>query len=116
MFATLASLVNNTDAKGGEDSYNVLPALLGEEITNSEEQVRIFHSGFDDFAIRKGKWKLIRKFKEVGPGNQFNYSRGPNNFGYLYDLSTDPYETTDLWDQEPEIVEELLEIFRNMQN
>ena len=27
--------------------------------------------------------------------------------GQLYDLQTDPYETTDLWTERPEIVEEL---------
>jgi len=116
MFATLASLVQNTDAEGGEDSYNILPALLGEKTTNTEEQVRIFHSGSDDFAIRKGNWKLIINIKESGLENQ-SLPPGPTApTGQLFDLSTDPYETTDLWDKEPEVVTELLENFKETQN
>jgi len=115
MFATFASLVHHSNAEGGEDSYNILPALLGEETTNTEDQVRIFHSGSADFAIRKGKWKLILNIRESGLENQSLPPGITAPTGQLFDLSTDPYETNDLWDQEPGVVEELLEIFNAIQ-
>jgi len=114
MFATFANLVNNTNMEGGEDSYNVLPSILGKEITNQEDQVRIFHSGSGVFAVRKGKWKLIQEVKGSRSGKQNLSPDSPNIIGQLYDLSTDPYETNDLWDKEPEVVEELLEILENL--
>ena len=107
MLASFASLSGQTlGTNAGEDSYNVLPVLLGEE-TDNNEQVRIFHSVSGVFAIRKGKWKLIEGTKGNGSGN-INLNQDSLNFvGQLYDLENDPYETTDLFEQRPEIVNEL---------
>ena len=62
MFATLASLIDqpvspNEDV--AEDSFNVLPAILG---MPHEQQLRpsmIVHSPNGNFAIRSGPWKYI---------------------------------------------------------
>jgi arylsulfatase A-like enzyme len=107
MLASFASLSGQTlGTNAGEDSYNILPVLLGEENDNNE-QVRIFHSVSGVFALRKGKWKLIEGTKGNGSGN-INLNQDSLNFvGQLYNLENDPYETTDLFEQRPEIVNEL---------
>jgi len=108
---TETKLPNNV----AEDSYNILPALLG-----GSEPVRQYtlHQTMSlALAIRKGQWKYL---DHKGSGGN-NYNRGgewgmkqfalpekaPSAFGQLYDLETDPGETTNLYLEKPEIVAEL---------
>ena len=107
MVATFSKLTG-ARATGGEDSYNVLPAFLGEQVQESDKQVRIFHSYNGTFAIRKGKWKLIEgEIKGDDTGVSVDTSK---TIGELYNLSTDPYETTNLWDSNPQTVLELTKL------
>ena len=113
MLASFADLTGQETGSGaGEDSYNVMPAILGEQI-NTGEDVRIFHSASGVFAIRKGKWKLIEGTKGSGSGNINLNQDSLINVGQLYDLETDPYETKDLFEDQPGIVKELQNILRN---
>jgi arylsulfatase A len=117
MLATFAAVVGHKlPADAGEDSYNVLPALLG---TNAKpiRQALVHHSCFGAFSIRKGKWKLVLGTKGSGgwvrPGDKPPDEARP---GQLYDISADPYEKKDLWDERPEIVrrlEALLDRYRS---
>lgn len=107
MFATFSKLTGAT-AKGGEDSYNVLPAFFSEKVNESDTQVRIFHSYTGTFAIRKGKWKLIEG-ETKGEGTGISKDE-PKTKGELYDLSSDPYETTNLWESKPQTVLELTKL------
>ncbi len=107
MFATFSELTGAT-AKGGEDSYNVLPAFLGKKVPESDKQIRIFHSYTGTFAIRKGKWKLIEG-EMKGAGTALSED-APKTQGELYDLSTDPYETNNLWEANPQKVSELTQL------
>ncbi len=104
MFSTFSNLTGTT-AAGGEDSYNVLPAFFGQEVEESDKQIRIFHSYKGTFAIRMGKWKYIEG-ETLGdvPGDSEDLTK---TFGELYDLSTDPYETNNLWESNPQKVLEL---------
>ncbi|MBU2904194.1 arylsulfatase [Arenibacter algicola] len=104
MFATFSKLTGATST-GGEDSYNILPAFFGEKIHDKDKQIRIFHSYAGKFAIRKGKWKFIEGETE-GDGPKVGKSAEKTK-GELYDLSTDPYETTNLWESNPQTVLEL---------
>jgi arylsulfatase A-like enzyme len=79
------------------DSFNVLPALLGESPTGREYVLE--HSG--RVAIRQGKWKFI-----PGTGGK-NAKRGPSGGDALYDLAQDPSESTDVAAEHPEPVTEL---------
>lgn len=107
MFATFSNLTGAT-AIGGEDSYNVLPSFLGEQLNDAEQQIRIFHSYTGKFAIRKGKWKLIEgESKTAAPGINTDTTK---KIGELYDLSADPYETTNLWERHPQKVSELSQL------
>lgn len=108
MMATIAAL-NGVELpdNAAEDSYNVLPALLGKEMTENSMQPRIFHSANGVFAIQQGDWKLIQGTK--GPGAGRNYMN-PDSLlltGQLYNIQNDPYEQVDLWDDYTEKVKEL---------
>jgi len=107
MFATFTALTKTGVSENeGEDSFNILPALLGEGDSESASEARIFHSGGGIFAIRQGKWKLIQGTKGSGAGRV----KIDEDAGQLYDMENDPYEAKDLWDEQPETVKILLEV------
>lgn len=86
MMSTFANIVGyNLSENMGEDSYNILPVLLG-----SQEQVRetIIHQDYGgNLSIRKGSWKLVGET--------------------LYNMSPDISETKDVAQEHPQVVEEL---------
>ena len=98
--ATLAAIVGEelpTDA--AEDSRNILPVLRADDNQTDSGSI-IHHTNTATFALRYGKWKII-----FGQGeNRVLPTQGK---GYLFDLDSDPRETTDVWNEHPEIVEEL---------
>jgi arylsulfatase A-like enzyme len=64
LLASLAALTGQSlQAEAGPDSFNILPALLGDTKTGRDDLVE--HAG--SLALRKGKWKLI----EPGKGARF---------------------------------------------
>jgi len=109
---TGAKLPNNV----AEDSYNILPALLGQD-TEPIRKYTLHQTMSLALAIRSGDWKYL---DHKGSGGN-NYNRGgewgmkqfalpekaPGARGQLYNLKTDPGETTNLYLEKPEIVEEL---------
>ena len=55
MLATFAAVIGaELPANAGEDSYNVLPAMLGESYAGPIREGLVVHS-----SIRQGDWKLI---------------------------------------------------------
>jgi len=108
MMATFAALMDREmPDDAGEDSYNVLPALLGEEMTENRMRPRIFHSANGVFAIQQGDWKLIQGTKGPGAGRDYINPDSLLLTGQLYKLDNDPYEQVDLWDEYPGKVKEL---------
>ena len=68
------------------------------------------------FAIRQGDWKLILGLGSGGftaPRREEPEPGGPE--GQLYDMARDPQETTNLWSEEPEVVERLMAILTRYQ-
>ncbi|MEM8955158.1 MAG: arylsulfatase [Verrucomicrobiota bacterium] len=105
MLTTVANLIGAEVPEGiGEDSFNRLPALLGEPM---KPRPAIVHHSSTAFALRKGKWKIIfgQGEKRVKPAD---------GKGYLFDVENDPGETTDLWQQYPEIVRTLTKEFQSI--
>jgi arylsulfatase A-like enzyme len=109
---TGAKLPNNA----AEDSFNILPALLGK----AKKPVREFtlHQTISlALAIRSGDWKYL-DHKGSG-GNNYNRDgrwgmkqyalpeQAPTAPGQLYNLKTDPGETTNLYFKHPKIVKTL---------
>ena len=115
LLATSADIIGvNLPDNAGEDSYSILPALLGKtEITIRE--ATIHHSVNGSFAIRKGKWKLI-----MCPGSGgWSYPRPEvakelNLLPVqLYDLKTDIGEENNVSKEYPEIVDELTNLLKS---
>ncbi len=101
-------------ADAAEDSFNMLPVLLGTQ----QGPVREFtlHQTISlALAIRQGDWKYLDHKGSGGNNYQKNKRLSPlavvetvpNAPGQLYDLKRDPGETTNLYAQHPEIVREL---------
>jgi arylsulfatase A len=109
LMATCAALLGEPLPNGAaEDSYNVLPALLGEELSAPIREAVVHHSGGGAFAIRQGKWKLITQLGSGGwtkPGSAKPEPGGPR--GQLYDMEADLSERKNLWLDQPEVVKHL---------
>ena len=91
---SLGTLVGQQpEAKTMTDSFNVLPALLGDSKTGRDHVVE--HAG--KLALRQGNWKLIP-----------TEDRGKKeSLSALYDLITDPGETKNVAAEHPEIVQQM---------
>lgn len=106
-FETVRELIGAGDSPKPKDSFSILSILTGKESTNNRPPV-IHHSGSGKFAIRDGDWKLIEGLGSGGfsePKNPKPLPGEPN--GQLYNMKTDPQETTNLYLSEPEKVNEL---------
>ena len=81
------------------DGISMLPTLLGKEDQQQEHEYLYweFHEWDKKQAVRKGNWKAVRN----------NVAQNPFGPIELYNLETDPGETTDLSSDYPEITKEL---------
>ena len=109
ILATTAAIVGEklpAANKGAEDSYSILPALLGEQHSPLRPDM-IVHSADGVFAIRKGQWKWIEGIpvEDIKPGAR--KARAEEYRPQLYDLKADPAETKDVSAAHPEVVKEL---------
>jgi arylsulfatase A len=116
VMATIAAIIG-TDLpdNAAEDSFNMLPALLGEATAPIRPYLltQAFRGG-STLSIRRGPWKFLDH-----PGSGGNrYDQGelkplalpdtaPDAPGQLYNLDTDPGETKNLYASQPELVKEL---------
>jgi arylsulfatase A len=94
-----------TDA--GEDSYDLLPALLGRARSPIREAV-VHHSNLGMFSIRDQNWKLELGLGSGGfsiPDHIDPVPGGPQ--GQLYDLSKDPTESDNVYLKYPDVVARL---------
>jgi arylsulfatase len=107
---TLADLTG-TSPEAKLDGRSFLPALTGEADAVADGRTLFFQwqrgypRGFHNMAVRTDSFKLVGKYL---------FGKTPDDFE-LYDLRTDPFETTDLSEQYPETVRRLSEEFLNWQ-
>jgi arylsulfatase A-like enzyme len=109
LMATCASILDTgMPDNAGPDSFNILPALIGERANKPVRDTLISHSENGTFALRQGNWKLILDNKTSG-GWVDPAGRPPDigSPGQLYDLGADPKEQNDLWEKHPDRVERL---------
>jgi arylsulfatase A-like enzyme len=109
LFATCAAIV---DAKlpndAGEDSFNFLPALLGEPRSGPLRPTTVIGTGKNVLSIRRGDWKLIPFLGSGGFTQPNRIKPQPGEpTGQLYNLADDPGETKNLFAERPEIAKEL---------
>ena len=109
LFATVADITGAGLPDGsGEDSVSIKAAFSGEPIVSTRNGV-IHHSISGHFAYRHGNWKLALARGSGGWTSPKEKEAGPDApKAQLYDLQNDPGETTNLYQQEPEIVDRLL--------
>jgi arylsulfatase A-like enzyme len=109
LLATCAAIVGvELPDNVGEDSYNILPVLLGEPLDGALREATVHHSYEGMFSIRQREWKLILGLGSGGFSEPRHIAPRPNEpTGQLYDMKDDIAETTNLWAERPEIVERL---------
>lgn len=113
--ATCAAVVGyDLPNDAAEDSIDILPVLLGQHRLQPVRRYTLHQTISLALAIRRGSWKYL---DHRGSGGN-SYAReplksyalpemAPEAPGQLYNLDTDPGETTNLYFKHPEIVNEL---------
>lgn len=119
-YATFAALAGYVlDDSEAEDSYDLSPVLFPslEAFDDEEPTIReatIHHSIYGQFTIRKGKWKLLLSpssggwsFPAPGKDDEIIAALPPVQ---LYDMEADPEESSNLYAEHPDVVEELTQL------
>jgi arylsulfatase A-like enzyme len=104
LLASLAVLTGQKlPADAGPDSFNVLPALLGDGKKGRDHLAE--HAS--QVSVRRGTWKYI----PPSPGRKVQLNTGTETGndpgGQLYDLARDPGETRNLHSEQPQVAAEL---------
>ena len=98
-------------AEAALDSFNVLPALLGQPHAQPARDTFISHGAGTNgpFGIRQGPWKLVQS---AGGGIGFSPSarQRPARTPLLFNLANDPGEANDLAAKNPAKVAELTQL------
>ena len=117
VMATVAAIIGaELPNDAAEDSFNMLPALLGQD--GGPIRPYLLQQAFGGpryLAIRRGNWKYL---DHTGSGgNRYENNPGLKPFilpdtapgapGQLYNLEADPGETRNLYFDQPQIVKEL---------
>jgi len=101
--ASMAALVGlELTGDACPDSFELLPALLGEPGAKGRDHLVEQGRGL---ALRVGDWKLLHHPDDM-PVKSLTYEKGPVQFE-LFNLAQDPAETTNLIDQYPDRVEQM---------
>jgi arylsulfatase A len=110
LLATCADIVGATlPANAGEDSFSLWPVMQNEEFPQPVRGPLIHHSSSGHFAIREGRWKL-NLFRGSGGSLKPKFIQpkpGEPPFE-LYDMQQDWRESTNVYDQHPDVVERLM--------
>ena len=84
------------------DSFDVLPALLGEPGARGRDHVVEQGRGL---ALREGDWKFLWH-PNADAVKSLTYEKGPGQYE-LFDLANDPAETTNVIDEHPDRAERM---------
>ena len=110
MLATTAALMGDQlppAAEAAEDSYNILPALLGRPGAEPLRPDMVVHSADGVFAIRQGPWKWIEGKPVL---RQPPAIRASEFKPQLYNLAEDPAEQHDVAQRYPEVAQRLAKL------
>ena len=109
LMATVADLLHvPLPADAGEDSFSILPLLLGLDVGNPIREATVHHSSEGMFAIRQAAWKLVDGRGSGGFSEPKFYQPKPGEpEGELYHVLADPEEKNNLFLQRPEIARQL---------
>lgn len=98
LMATSAEITGAEVPPGaGEDSFSILPLLLGKPAEYRPARPVEIHAGVSGMAVRQGRWKLVEsRARAVNPAR-------PEALSGLYDLQADPAETNNVAVQHPDV-------------
>jgi arylsulfatase A len=118
LIATSAAAANVLlPADAAADSFSLLPAILSKPLDRPIRDALVHHSGSGMFAIRSGDWKLVLGLGSGGfTRPAFVKARPGEPAGQLYNLAKDRQETTNVYAQHPEIVDELTAKLHNIEH
>ncbi|MCU0227979.1 MAG: arylsulfatase [Bryobacterales bacterium] len=116
LLATVAALVGAPLPRdAGEDSFNLLSALLGKASTPARQHI-VHHSMNGMFAIREGDWKLALGLGSGGFTLPVTVPAAPDGpQGQLFNLKDDPAELHNLYQRHPDVVARLTALLRQQQ-
>ncbi len=111
LMGTLAAILHRPlPPDAGEDSFNLLPALLRQPHSPIRKTI-IDESNDGMYSIREGNWKLELGLGSGGFSEPRTVEPAPGNVqGQLYDLAADPHELYNVWAQHPDIVARLTKL------
>lgn len=98
------------------DGISFAPTLLGQSQPPRPFLYREFPASGGQQSVRIGDWKGIRQGLMPATGkakNKGNANAAPNLHVQLYNLKSDPHETTDVSAQHPEIVAQIEKLMRD---
>ena len=118
LMATCAAITGaKIPENAGEDSVNMLPALLSDDRGEQIRKYTLHQTISLALAIRRGPWKYLdhkgsggNNYTRAGRWGMKKYivpEKAPQAPGQLYNLNSDPGETENLYYKNPEIVKEL---------
>ncbi len=118
LMATYAAITGaKIPENAGEDSVNMLPALLSDDRGEQIRKYTLHQTISLALAIRRGPWKYLdhkgsggNNYTRAGRWGMKKYivpEKAPQAPGQLYNLNSDPGETENLYYKNPEIVKEL---------
>lgn len=115
--ATAAELTGQVLPRdAAEDSFSLMPALLGTKAVTPVRDAIVNHSSQGLFAIRQGPWKLALGRGSGGFTQPVTIAVKPGEpAGELYHLGDDPGETRNQWAEQPAVVARLTELLARYQ-
>jgi len=115
LLATTAAIVGEPlppHDRAAEDSYNMLPALLGESYQGPLRPDMIVHSADGNFAIRRGPWKWIEGVYHPATKKGALRARADEFKPQLYHLGDGPSERREVGSENPEITRRLSQLLQ----
>ena len=114
LMATLAALLGvPIPNDSGEDSVDILPALLGQAHAGPLREATVHHTGSGRFSIRQGPWVFIDAPTGDDNNREPEWLKRERHYsphdqpGELYDLTRDPGQRTNLHASRPDEVKRL---------
>lgn len=113
LMATLVNITRDSMLPNeGEDSYDILPVLLGEKMDTPIREATVHHSVNGSFSIRQGKWKMSfcpgsGGWSDPRPAKAKEMDIPPLQ---LYDLSQDIGESRNLIKDHPKLARKLADL------
>lgn len=122
--ATVAAILGKKlPDDAAEDSANVLPVLLGQELQGPVREATVHHSARGKFAIRRGDWVLIDapSGDDNGVHGEPQWLKDERGYtqhshpGELFNVREDPAQRHNRYAQKPELVHELKSLLKKYQ-